>query len=194
MSRSREDGKLCFLFVWGVRIWDLTLETTMDEDFISHIVLRVVYCQTYVLLVNDLAFYYAQVPFEEVAELVANCRVFLLKGYAYRSTFRGAHSRLTRAATQQKMRALVSAHRDGGKQKRDFRCLLITRINAVTRENGVAPNYDHWGVCNGSPNIRINDWKSEIESNKTFKLVKAIVSQHLATFNIWGCKWSCSSK
>ncbi|KAK1271461.1 putative DNA primase large subunit [Acorus gramineus] len=35
-----------FLFVWGVRIRDLTLETTMDEDFVSHIVLRVVYCQT----------------------------------------------------------------------------------------------------------------------------------------------------
>nr|YP_009864771.1 50S ribosomal protein L20 [Uvularia grandiflora]QKE32766.1 50S ribosomal protein L20 [Uvularia grandiflora] len=53
----------------------------------------------------------------------------------FASTFRGAHSRLTRTSTQQKMRALVSAHRDRGRQKRNFRRLWITRINAVTREN-----------------------------------------------------------
>nr|YP_010035624.1 ribosomal protein L20 [Iphigenia indica]QQQ88206.1 ribosomal protein L20 [Iphigenia indica] len=53
----------------------------------------------------------------------------------FSSTFRGAHSRLTRTSTQQKMRALVSAHRDRGRQKRNFRRLWITRINAVTREN-----------------------------------------------------------
>uniref|UniRef100_UPI0030025961 ribosomal protein L20 n=1 Tax=Hedyosmum orientale TaxID=226581 RepID=UPI0030025961 len=56
----------------------------------------------------------------------------------FASTFRGAHSRLTRTTTQQKMRALVSAHRDRGRQKRDFRRLWITRINAVTRENRVS--------------------------------------------------------
>nr|UYA96236.1 ribosomal protein L20 [Illicium majus] len=56
--------------------------------------------------------------------------------FLFASTFRGAHSRLTRTTTQQKMRALVSAHRDRGRQKRDFRRLWITRINAVTRENG----------------------------------------------------------
>nr|QAX27503.1 ribosomal protein L20 [Nuphar pumila] len=55
----------------------------------------------------------------------------------FASTFRGAHSRLTRTATQQKIRALVSSHRGRGRQKRDFRRLWITRINAVTRENGV---------------------------------------------------------
>ncbi|CAN6462632.1 unnamed protein product [Victoria cruziana] len=44
----------------------------------------------------------------------------------FASSFRGAHSRLTRTATQQKIRAL-----------RDFRRLWITRINAVTHENGV---------------------------------------------------------
>nr|YP_009571792.1 ribosomal protein L20 [Rivina humilis]QBC69817.1 ribosomal protein L20 [Rivina humilis] len=57
------------------------------------------------------------------------------------SSFRGAHSRLTRTIAQQKIRALVSAHRDRGRQKRDFRRLWITRINAVIRENGVYYNY-----------------------------------------------------
>nr|YP_009776335.1 ribosomal protein L20 [Hemidesmus indicus]YP_010624496.1 ribosomal protein L20 [Smilax ocreata]QJA26821.1 ribosomal protein L20 [Hemidesmus indicus]WBF98696.1 ribosomal protein L20 [Smilax lanceifolia var. opaca]WBF99126.1 ribosomal protein L20 [Smilax ocreata] len=59
----------------------------------------------------------------------------------FASTFRGAHSRLTRTTTQQKMRALVSSHRDRGKQKRNFRRLWITRINAVTRENKVFYSY-----------------------------------------------------
>lgn len=59
----------------------------------------------------------------------------------FASTFRGAHSRLTRTTIQQKIRALVSAHRDGGKQKRDFRRLWITRINAVIRENRVSYSY-----------------------------------------------------
>ena len=59
----------------------------------------------------------------------------------FASTFRGAHSRLTRTITQQKIRALVSAHRDRGRQKRDFRRLWITRINAVIRENKVYFSY-----------------------------------------------------
>nr|YP_009939712.1 ribosomal protein L20 [Argentina phanerophlebia]QNV48952.1 ribosomal protein L20 [Argentina phanerophlebia] len=59
----------------------------------------------------------------------------------FASTFRGAHSRLTRTITQQKIRALVSAHRDRGKQKRDFRRLWITRINAVIRDNKVYFSY-----------------------------------------------------
>nr|YP_010829237.1 ribosomal protein L20 [Silene graminifolia]WFF47600.1 ribosomal protein L20 [Silene graminifolia] len=57
------------------------------------------------------------------------------------STLRGAHSRRTRTVAQQKMKALVSAHGDRGRQKRDFRRLWITRINAVIRENGVYYNY-----------------------------------------------------
>nr|YP_009572634.1 ribosomal protein L20 [Petiveria alliacea]QBE87920.1 ribosomal protein L20 [Petiveria alliacea] len=57
------------------------------------------------------------------------------------SSFRGAHSRLTRTIAQQKIRALVSAHRDRDRQKRDFRRLWITRINGVIRENGVYYNY-----------------------------------------------------
>nr|YP_009717794.1 ribosomal protein L20 [Malacomeles denticulata]ARD00775.1 ribosomal protein L20 [Malacomeles denticulata]QGM83468.1 ribosomal protein L20 [Malacomeles denticulata] len=59
----------------------------------------------------------------------------------FASTFRGAHSRLTRTIAQQKIRALVSAHRDRGRQKRDFRRLWITRINAVIRENKVYFSY-----------------------------------------------------
>nr|AWI73079.1 ribosomal protein L20 [Lepiniopsis trilocularis] len=49
---------------------------------------------------------------------------------------------LRRAITQQKIRALVSAHRDRGSQKRNFRRLWITRINAVIRERGVFYSYN----------------------------------------------------
>nr|YP_010701498.1 ribosomal protein L20 [Clinopodium euosmum]WCJ53045.1 ribosomal protein L20 [Clinopodium euosmum] len=59
----------------------------------------------------------------------------------FASSFRGSHSRLTRTITQQKIRALVSAHRDRDKQKRNFRRLWITRINAVIREKGVSYSY-----------------------------------------------------
>nr|AEZ49242.1 ribosomal protein L20 [Syngonanthus chrysanthus] len=59
----------------------------------------------------------------------------------FASTFRGAHSRLTRMITQQKMRALVSSHRDRNRQKRDFRRLWITRLNAVIRENTIFHSY-----------------------------------------------------
>nr|YP_010696343.1 ribosomal protein L20 [Hymenidium hedinii]WCF69121.1 ribosomal protein L20 [Hymenidium hedinii] len=59
----------------------------------------------------------------------------------FASSFRGAHSRLTRTITQQKIRALVSSHRDREKQKINFRRLWITRINAVIREKGVSYSY-----------------------------------------------------
>lgn len=59
----------------------------------------------------------------------------------FASTFRGAHSRLTRSTIQQKMRALVSAHRDRGRQKRNFRRLWISRINAAIRKMGVSYSY-----------------------------------------------------
>nr|YP_010864523.1 ribosomal protein L20 [Indigofera hirsuta]WGS97671.1 ribosomal protein L20 [Indigofera hirsuta] len=52
----------------------------------------------------------------------------------FTSSFRGAHSRLTRTITQQKIKALVSAHRDRDRKKRDFRGLWISRINRI---NGV---------------------------------------------------------
>nr|YP_010557795.1 ribosomal protein L20 [Euphorbia invenusta]UED18574.1 ribosomal protein L20 [Euphorbia invenusta] len=57
------------------------------------------------------------------------------------SSFRGAHSRLTRSITQQKIRALVSAHRDRDRQKRTFRRLWVTRINAIIREKKVSYSY-----------------------------------------------------
>nr|QXO89857.1 ribosomal protein L20 [Erythrostemon hughesii] len=53
----------------------------------------------------------------------------------FTSSFLGAHSKLTRTITQQKIKALVSAHRDRDRKKRDFRHLWISRINAVIREN-----------------------------------------------------------
>nr|YP_010699023.1 ribosomal protein L20 [Euphorbia helioscopia]QJQ26658.1 ribosomal protein L20 [Euphorbia helioscopia]WCH61521.1 ribosomal protein L20 [Euphorbia helioscopia] len=57
------------------------------------------------------------------------------------SSFRGAHSRLTRSIIQQKIRALVSSHRDRDRQKRNFRRLWVTRINAVIRGNRVSYSY-----------------------------------------------------
>lgn len=62
----------------------------------------------------------------------------------FASGFRGAHSRLTRDITQQRIKALVSAHRDRGVRKRDFRRLWITRINAVIHEIGVFYNYNRF--------------------------------------------------
>nr|QJQ77396.1 ribosomal protein L20 [Glycyrrhiza pallidiflora]QJQ77467.1 ribosomal protein L20 [Glycyrrhiza pallidiflora]QJQ77548.1 ribosomal protein L20 [Glycyrrhiza pallidiflora]QYL70892.1 ribosomal protein L20 [Glycyrrhiza pallidiflora]WSP02736.1 ribosomal protein L20 [Glycyrrhiza pallidiflora] len=53
----------------------------------------------------------------------------------FTSSFRGAHSRLTRTISQQKIKALVSAHRDRDRKKRDFRGLWISRINAVIGDN-----------------------------------------------------------
>nr|YP_010583658.1 ribosomal protein L20 [Hippomane mancinella]UGY85751.1 ribosomal protein L20 [Hippomane mancinella] len=62
----------------------------------------------------------------------------------FASSFRGAHSRLTRTIIQQKIRALVSAHRDRDRQKRNFRRLWVTRINAVIRENKVSYSYSRF--------------------------------------------------
>nr|QJQ78385.1 ribosomal protein L20 [Hedysarum petrovii] len=51
------------------------------------------------------------------------------------SSFRGAHSKLTRTISQQRIKSLVSAHRDRGRKKRDFRSLWISRINAIIGQN-----------------------------------------------------------
>nr|YP_009669009.1 ribosomal protein L20 [Galphimia angustifolia]QCW94007.1 ribosomal protein L20 [Galphimia angustifolia] len=59
----------------------------------------------------------------------------------FASSFRGAHSRLTRTIIQQKIRALVSSYRDRERQKRTFRRLWVTRINAVIRENILSYSY-----------------------------------------------------
>nr|ATL58132.1 ribosomal protein L20 [Azolla mexicana]ATL58227.1 ribosomal protein L20 [Azolla microphylla] len=51
--------------------------------------------------------------------------------------FRGAHSRLFRAANQQEQKALASAYADRSNRKREMRRLWIARINAAARENGI---------------------------------------------------------
>lgn len=66
------------------------------------------------------------------------------KNRLFRSTSRGAHSRLTRTITQQTMKAGFSAHRDRSRKKRDFRCLWIARINAGTRENELFYSYSRF--------------------------------------------------
>lgn len=53
----------------------------------------------------------------------------------FTSSFRGAHSKLIRTISQQKIKALVSAHRDRDRKKRDFRSLWISRINAIIAQN-----------------------------------------------------------
>nr|QIM59199.1 50S ribosomal protein L20 [Exacum paucisquamum]QIM59213.1 50S ribosomal protein L20 [Exacum paucisquamum] len=57
------------------------------------------------------------------------------------SSFRGGHSRLIRTITQERIRALVSAHRDRDNKKRKFRRLWITRINAVIRVIALSYSY-----------------------------------------------------
>nr|QVX29523.1 ribosomal protein L20 [Harpalyce brasiliana] len=59
----------------------------------------------------------------------------------FTSSFRGAHSRLTRTIAQQRIKALVSAHRDRDRKKRDFRGLWISRINAVIGEKKKNDSY-----------------------------------------------------
>nr|YP_010419316.1 ribosomal protein L20 [Hesperocnide tenella]QHN53463.1 ribosomal protein L20 [Hesperocnide tenella]USG52678.1 ribosomal protein L20 [Hesperocnide tenella] len=59
----------------------------------------------------------------------------------FAASFKGARSRLSRTIIQQKIRALVSAHQDRGRQKRNFRRLWITRINAVIRTNKLYYSY-----------------------------------------------------
>nr|YP_010737190.1 ribosomal protein L20 [Drosera capensis]WEQ03449.1 ribosomal protein L20 [Drosera capensis] len=58
------------------------------------------------------------------------------------SNFRRA--RLSRSMAQQKKRSLFSAHRDRNIQKRNFRRLWITRINAVIREKYLYYNYSKY--------------------------------------------------
>lgn len=59
----------------------------------------------------------------------------------FASSWRGARAKLTRTIIQQRIRALFSSHRDRDRQKRDFRRLWITRINAAIRVNGVSYIY-----------------------------------------------------
>ncbi|KAJ1268064.1 hypothetical protein BS78_07G107500 [Paspalum vaginatum] len=61
--------------------------------------------------------------------------------HSFASNFRGAHLRLNRMITQQVRRVFVYSHRDRSRQKRDFRHLWITQINAATRVYNVFDSY-----------------------------------------------------
>lgn len=54
------------------------------------------------------------------------------------SGYRGAHGRLFRSAIEAVHRGLVYAYRDRRQKKRHFRALWIMRINAATRQHGLA--------------------------------------------------------
>nr|YP_010512827.1 ribosomal protein L20 [Riedeliella graciliflora]UXL84316.1 ribosomal protein L20 [Riedeliella graciliflora] len=77
----------------------------------------------------------------------------------FTSSFRGAHSRLTRTITQQKIKALVSAHRDRDRKKRVFRGLWINRINAVIGKNPKK-------IYNSYRNLLYNLYKRQLLLNR----------------------------
>ena len=52
--------------------------------------------------------------------------------------FQGSNGSLFRTANQRVMKALCNAYRDRRRRKRDFRRLLIARINAAARMNGMS--------------------------------------------------------
>ena len=52
--------------------------------------------------------------------------------------YRGARSRTYKVAKQAVMRAGQYAYRDRRQKKRVFRSLLIVRINAAARDNGIS--------------------------------------------------------
>ena len=64
----------------------------------------------------------------------------LAKGY------RGARSKQYRIAKQAVMRALASAYVGRKERKREFRKLLITRINAAARINGLSYSKFMYGL------------------------------------------------
>nr|YP_009455517.1 ribosomal protein L20 [Cercis glabra]YP_009734382.1 ribosomal protein L20 [Cercis canadensis]QWK41458.1 ribosomal protein L20 [Cercis chinensis]UCU57803.1 ribosomal protein L20 [Cercis gigantea (nom. inval.)]AHI95890.1 ribosomal protein L20 [Cercis canadensis]AUG83513.1 ribosomal protein L20 [Cercis glabra]QIJ98649.1 ribosomal protein L20 [Cercis canadensis] len=89
----------------------------------------------------------------------------------FTSSFRGAHSRLTRTITQEKIKALVSAHRDRDRKKRDFRRLWISRINAVIRENQIKVYYSY-------SNFMYNLYKSRLLINRKILAQIAILNRN----------------
>nr|AIN75563.1 ribosomal protein L20 [Campanula americana] len=52
-----------------------------------------------------------------------------------------SRANLSKLITQHEIKALASSDRDRDRQKRDFRCLWITRINSVIREGWVSYSY-----------------------------------------------------
>ena len=89
----------------------------------------------------------------------------------FTSSFRGAHSRLTRTITQQKIKALVSAHRDRDRKKRDFRRLWISRINAVIGENTKKLYYSY-------RNLMYNLYKRQLLLNRKILAQIAILNRN----------------
>ncbi|CAA3017369.1 ribosomal L20 [Olea europaea subsp. europaea] len=79
----------------------------------------------------------------------------------FASSIRGARSRLTRTITQQKIRALVSAHRDRDKQKRNFRHLWVPPQGSST-EGESRPKIRSKGVVDGQ-HVNISDEKRFFE-------------------------------
>nr|YP_010512249.1 ribosomal protein L20 [Styphnolobium affine]UXL83573.1 ribosomal protein L20 [Styphnolobium affine] len=89
----------------------------------------------------------------------------------FTSSFRGAHSRLTRTITQQKIKALVSAHRDRDRKKRYFRRLWISRINAVIGENPKKLYYSY-------RNLMYNLYKRQLLLNRKILAQIAILNRN----------------
>ena len=88
----------------------------------------------------------------------------LAKGY------RGAHSRLFRVANQQIMKALRYSFVGRKQKKRTFRKIWITRINAVSKLNGLSYS-----------KLIYNFKKSNIELNR--KMLSQIAILDTQTFN-----------
>nr|YP_011001850.1 ribosomal protein L20 [[Bauhinia] glauca var. hupehana]WPN87555.1 ribosomal protein L20 [[Bauhinia] glauca var. hupehana] len=89
----------------------------------------------------------------------------------FTSSFRGAHSRLTRNITQQKTKALISADRDRDRKKRYFRRLWISRINAVIRENPIKVYFSY-------SNFLYNLYKSRLRLNRKILAQMAILNKN----------------
>ena len=83
----------------------------------------------------------------------------------FTSRFHRADSELTRTSSQQRIKALVSAHRDRDRKKRDFRRLWISRINTIIAQskNSVYCIYSK---------LMYNRYKSQLLLN--FKIVTQI--------------------
>nr|YP_010308022.1 ribosomal protein L20 [Microlepia speluncae]ULU28023.1 ribosomal protein L20 [Microlepia speluncae] len=65
----------------------------------------------------------------------------------FASGFRGAHSRLFKAANQQRNKALTCAYVDRKNRRRKFRRLWIARINAAARKNGITYGSTIHNLC-----------------------------------------------
>jgi large subunit ribosomal protein L20 len=83
----------------------------------------------------------------------------------FASRFGGAHSRLTRIIIQQRIRALASANQDRGGQKRNFRRLWVTRINAAIREGVRNIYYASNAILINTLNLNYNKFINTLNLN-----------------------------